>query len=86
MIDQGHDVHIAYQTSGGIAVFDDDAIRFADFATEFNRILGTDHERSDELEKHIRQFLKKKKPGQVDSPEIHKIKMLIRRGEARGSR
>jgi glucosamine-6-phosphate deaminase len=33
MVDQGHEVHVAYQTSGNIAVFDDDAIRFADFAT-----------------------------------------------------
>ena len=38
LVDQGHEVHVAYQTSGNIAVFDDDAIRFADFVAEFNRI------------------------------------------------
>ena len=85
LVDQGHDVHVAYQTSGAIAVFDDDAIRFADFATEFNQVFGIDHERSGELERHIAQFLKKKRPGQVDSPEIQQIKMLIRRGEARAA-
>lgn len=85
LVDQGHDVHVAYQTSGAIAVFDDDAIRFADFATEFNQVFGIDHERSGELERHIEQFLKKKRPGQVDSPEIQQIKMLIRRGEARAA-
>ena len=36
LVDQGHEVHVAYQTSGNIAVFDDDAIRFADFVAEFN--------------------------------------------------
>ena len=34
LVEQGHEVHVAYQTSGNIAVFDEDAIRFADFATE----------------------------------------------------
>ena len=32
LVDQGHEVHVAYQTSGNIAVFDDDAIRFAQVA------------------------------------------------------
>ena len=31
LVDQGHEVHVAYQTSGNIAVFDDDAMRFAEF-------------------------------------------------------
>jgi glucosamine-6-phosphate deaminase len=38
LVDQGHEVHVAYQTSGNIAVFDDDAIRFAEFVAEFNSI------------------------------------------------
>jgi glucosamine-6-phosphate deaminase len=83
LVDQGHDVHVAYQTSGNIAVFDDDAIRFADFAAEYNAMFGIDHQRSAELERHIEQFLKNKKPGQVDSPEVQQLKGLIRRGEAR---
>ena len=40
LADQGHEVHVAYQTSGNIAVFDDDAIRFAEFAADFNRAFG----------------------------------------------
>ncbi|MCI0335553.1 MAG: glucosamine-6-phosphate deaminase [Planctomycetes bacterium] len=40
LADQGHEVHVAYQTSGNIAVFDDDAIRFADFVAEFNTHFG----------------------------------------------
>jgi glucosamine-6-phosphate deaminase len=85
LAEQGHEVHVAYQTSGSIAVFDDDTIRFADFATGFNRIFGIDLDRSVDLERHIESFLKKKKPGQIDSPEVQQIKVLIRRGEARAA-
>jgi glucosamine-6-phosphate deaminase len=85
LVEQGHEVHVAYQTSGGIAVFDDDACRFADFATEFNRIFEIDHERAAALEEHVERFLRHKRPGQVDSPEVRRIKSLIRRGEARAA-
>ncbi|MHC4082551.1 MAG: PIG-L family deacetylase, partial [Planctomycetota bacterium] len=83
--DQGHDVHVAYQTSGNIAVFDDDATRFADFATAFNRGFGIDDDQSARLEHHIEASLKNKTPGQADSAEVRRIKSLIRRGEARAA-
>ncbi|MBC8108882.1 MAG: glucosamine-6-phosphate deaminase [Anaerolineae bacterium] len=89
LVDQGHEVHVAYQTSGNIAVFDADAIRFADFAAEYNRLFqvaaGTGAAQSAKIERHIEEFLRNKKPGQVDSPEVQQIKGLIRRGEARAA-
>jgi glucosamine-6-phosphate deaminase len=85
LVEQQHEVHVAYQTSGNIAVFDDDAIRFADFAEEFNRTFGIDHDRSRELEGHIERFLRNKRPGEVDSAEVQQIKAMIRRGEARAA-
>lgn len=85
LVDHGHDVHVAYQTSGNIAVFDDDASRFAEFVTEFNRMFNIAPDRTAELEKHIDEFLGNKKAGQVDSPEIQAIKGLIRRVEARAA-
>ncbi|WP_299435444.1 glucosamine-6-phosphate deaminase [uncultured Maribacter sp.] len=78
LVDQGHQVHVAYQTSGNIAVFDDEVIRFLDFAKDID-------EKNTELQekiKQVRAFLKNKKPGQIDSPEIQQIKGLIRKGEA----
>ena len=42
LVEQGHKVHVAYMTSGNIAVFDHDARRFADFVDEFNRLFGID--------------------------------------------
>jgi glucosamine-6-phosphate deaminase len=85
LVDQGHEVHVAYQTSGNIAVFDDDAITFTDFVVEFNRQFGIDPERTAQFEAHIEQFVKHKKPGQVDSAEVQSIKGMIRRGEARAA-
>ena len=85
LADQGHEVHVAYQVSGSIAVFDDDAIRFADFASDFNHLFSLDNKRTEEIEDHIEQFLKHKRPGQVDSDVVQKMKALIRRGEARAA-
>ena len=83
LVDQGHEVHIAYQTSGNIAVFDDDATRFTDFVAEFNRHFNIAPDKSAELDAHIEQFLKNKVAGQVDSDEVQQIKGLIRRCEAK---
>jgi glucosamine-6-phosphate deaminase len=85
LVDQGHEVHVAYQTSGNIAVFDADAIRFADFAADFNKIFNIAGDDAARVEQHIEEFLRNKKPGQVDSPEVQRIKTLIRRGEARAA-
>jgi glucosamine-6-phosphate deaminase len=85
LVDQGHEVHVAYQTSGNIAVFDLDAARFADFAAEFNRMFGVNDKTAEWLDKHIEEFLTNKKPGQADSPEVQRIKGLIRRGECRAA-
>ncbi|TDN38708.1 glucosamine-6-phosphate deaminase [Hymenobacter sp. UV11] len=82
LVDQGHDVHVAYQTSGNIAVFDDDARRFADFALDFaeKRNLGVGAMRQEHAE--VVEFLKRKKLGEEDSPLVQEIKALIRKGEA----
>jgi len=90
LVDQGHEVHVAYQTSGNIAVFDHDALRFADFVSDFNRLFGivtpgATPGQVTRLERHIEEFLRNKKPGQVDSTEVQQIKGLIRRGEARAA-
>lgn len=83
LVDQGHEVHVAYQTSGNIAVFDDDALRFAEFAADFCREFNLRAEGLDDLENHVDEFLRNKRSGQVDSDEVQRIKGLIRRGEAR---
>ncbi|MBT8322278.1 MAG: glucosamine-6-phosphate deaminase [Eudoraea sp.] len=78
LVDQGHEVHVAYQTSGNIAVFDDEVIRFLDFATDVQQ----DNVALQKQFQDVRAFLNSKKPGEVDSPEIQHFKGLIRKGEA----
>ena len=81
LVDQGHDVHVAYQTSGNIAVHDYDALRFIEFFREFQDTVFEDSEKSvlDKAEKSIR----KKQSGQSDSSIVRLVKGLIRKGEAR---
>lgn len=85
LVDQGHEVHVAYQTSGNIAVFDDDAIRFADFVGDYNSAFNLGESKAEKLFQQVSSYLRKKAPGQVDSPEVQKIKGLIRRGEAKAA-
>ncbi|MEX0994907.1 MAG: glucosamine-6-phosphate deaminase [Balneolaceae bacterium] len=85
LVDHGHEVHVAYQTSGNIAVFDDDVIRFADFVADYTELFGSEEQKLENLLSEIQTFLREKEPGQVDSPEIQQIKGLIRRGEAKAA-
>jgi len=83
LVDQGHEVHVAYQTSGNIAVFDDDAIRFADFVRDFNNAFGLSKADAEKFFKKVSKSIREKDPGENDSPEVQMIKGLIRRGEAK---
>lgn len=83
--DQGHDVHVAYQTSGNIAVTDEFVTRFLDFAVGFEEIAGIDTKKSGKILEDARRFIARKKSNQIDTPTIRAIKGLIRRCEARAT-
>jgi glucosamine-6-phosphate deaminase len=83
LVEQGHDVHVAYQTSGNIAVHDHDAARFLEFFEEFGDGQGILNEEGQKKIKTLKKFLTTKKIDQRDSSDILNIKGLIRRGEAR---
>jgi glucosamine-6-phosphate deaminase len=82
---QGHDVHVAYQTSGNIAVTDEFVTRFIDFAVGFEDITGIDTSKSGKLFSEVRNYLTAKKSNHIDSAEIRAIKGLIRRCEAKAT-
>lgn len=85
LVEQGHDVHVAYQTSGNIAVHDYDALRFVEFLQEYNET-GANNGHKEELDKRykkILKFLHNKKADETDIAEVRSVKGLIRRGEAR---
>ncbi|MFL5748436.1 MAG: glucosamine-6-phosphate deaminase [Niastella sp.] len=83
--DQGHDVHVAYQTSGNIAVTDEFVTRFMDFAVGFEDMFGVDSNKSKAILEQARQYLRFKKSNQIDTPEIRSVKGLIRRCEAKAT-
>jgi glucosamine-6-phosphate deaminase len=91
LCEQGHEVHVAYQTSGNIAVWDESADRHVDFVEEFCRGFGVEAPAgsgirgSGEIAEKIRAFLRTKPAGAVDIPELQAVKGLIRRTEARAA-
>ncbi len=83
LVDHKHEVHVAYQTSGNIAVFDEDVIRFADFIRDFHDTFKLDKASAENMYQSILSQLRKKKPGEKDTVEVQNIKGLIRRAEAK---
>ena len=73
-VEQGHEVHVAYQTSGNIAVSDDEALKFAKIALSLTP-------GSARMEKIV-AFLSVKKEDEVDSLDVQKLKALIRKNES----
>jgi glucosamine-6-phosphate deaminase len=85
LYDQGHEVHVAYQTSGNIAVTDEFVTRFIDFAVGFEDMFGIDNHKSQEILQSARAYIANKQKNQVDTAEIRSIKGLIRRCEAKAT-
>ncbi|MFV0565133.1 MAG: glucosamine-6-phosphate deaminase [Flavobacteriaceae bacterium] len=83
--DQGHEVHVGYQTSGNIAVADDEALRFAHFVVDYNEKFGIESKEAQAIYKRAVEFLKNKKSSEIDIPEVRYIKGIIRKGEARAT-
>jgi glucosamine-6-phosphate deaminase len=82
LVDQGHEVHVAYQTSGNTAVWDTDVLRYLEFAIDFNRSIGDGVEHLCSVYEEMRDFFKKKQPNQVDLQVIRNVKGFIRKTEA----
>ena len=72
LIEQGHEVHVAYQTSGNIAVTDDEAMKYAEVTKELDT--------SENIKKIIND-IQTKKENSIDTLRVRKLKGLIRRSE-----
>lgn len=75
LIEQGHEVHVAYQTSGNIAVSDKEALKFAEISKEIN-------EGSKKVNTIIDFIKNKEKKDAVDSLEVRYLKGAIRKSES----
>lgn len=76
LISQGHEVHVAYQTSGSIAVSNQEALKFIEVACDM--MLGAESNTLREL----RAKIDKLKDGEIPSAEIRNLKTIIRQREA----
>ena len=84
LVQQGHEVHVAYETSGNIAVGDEEVVRFMHFINGFNQLFANSEDKViSEKYAEIKNFFANKKEGDMDTRDILTIKGLIRRGEAR---
>lgn len=86
LVGQGHDVHIAYETSGNIAVGDEEVTRYMHFIGGFKNMFATvaDAPLNEKIDS-INTFVANKQIGQGDNADILALKGLIRRGEARAA-
>ena len=85
LVDQGHEVHVVYQTSGNIAVADDEAFRFIEFVKDYNKQFNIQSEEADKIYEDALVFLREKKDGEKDSEALRYVKGIIRRGEAKNT-
>jgi glucosamine-6-phosphate deaminase len=83
--EHGHEVHLAYQVSGNIAVFDHDAVRFLDFLRDSAQIYNLNIEESNKIYQKAVEELEYKRPGEPDPENIREVKGAIRRGEAKAA-
>lgn len=83
LVSQGHDVHVAYETSGNVAVNDEEVYRFMHFISGFNKRFKLDSDEAKQLIGSYFKYLEEKKSGDIDTRDVLDIKSLIRRGEAR---
>lgn len=74
LIEQGHDVHVVYQTSGNVAVSDEEALKFAEISLSL-------YPESNSTQKIV-EYLKQKQKHDIAPVEVRRLKGLIRRNES----
>ena len=80
LVEHGHEVHVVYQTTGNISVYDDEALRYADFVSQYSSI-----KEDKKLFKNLMDSVNQKKPGDIDSELMLNIKTYIRQAEAKAA-
>lgn len=85
LVNQGHEVHVGYQTSGNIAVADEEALRFIDFVVDYNKGFNIQSSKAETIFKNAKHFIENKKGSELDSTDVRKVKGIIRQGEAKAT-
>jgi glucosamine-6-phosphate deaminase len=85
LVDQGHDVHVAYQTSGNVAVHDDEVINKLSFMQEFSKVFNIHSTEIEDFSDKAKAFFQLKDASTNDIDSIRTLKGVIRRIEARAA-
>lgn len=85
LVDQGHDVHVAYQVSGNIGVHDKEAWRFAEFMSDYAKEIGVSNENMFKTIDKVIRFIETKDQSQIDIKELRLLKGIIRKEEAKSA-
>ena len=84
LVEQDHIVHVAYQTSGNIAVGDEEVVRYLSLMSNILEHFDPENDKLKTRYEDLRHLLvNEKKSGDMDNPEILYLKGRIRREEAR---
>lgn len=82
LVKQHHDVHVAYQTSGNHAVFDDDLMKYLDFIIDAKNALEIEETLSEKIIQLMRAIYEK---SDEDGRFISNLKGIVRKGEAKAA-
>ncbi|MDO5309111.1 MAG: PIG-L family deacetylase [Planctomycetia bacterium] len=85
LVNDNHEFHVAYMTSGNIAVNDHDAYRIADLLAEIHKQFDCESKITEIFSEKVEEPLREKKPGDRDTQEVLRVKRLIRWSEARAA-
>ncbi|MDE5611257.1 MAG: glucosamine-6-phosphate deaminase [Odoribacter sp.] len=85
LVEQGHEVHVAYETSGSIAVLDDYLYQQMDIACSFTKLSGGDLASMEKAFEQVKKDIASKNDKEPESSNLLKYKAALRRAEARGA-
>lgn len=85
LVEQGHEVHVAYQTSGSIAVLDDYLYQQMDIACAFTKLSDGDLSTMEKAFEQVKKDIDSIKAGEAEPSNLLKYKAALRRAEARGA-
>ena len=85
LVEQGHEVHVADETSGSIAVLDDYLYQQMDIACSFTKLSGGDLASMEKAFEQVKKDIASKNEKEPESSNLLKYKAALRRAEARGA-
>ncbi len=82
LVENDNEIVVAYMTSGNIAVFDHDVLRYVDFLERMAHEDHIDRAKVEALATRVHECLDQKRPGETDIADVQNIKRIIRESEA----